>query len=412
MLPSIRKVTDIDMLQNNTALDAFVDALTCSPEVYTWHYDATGTLLQTNCTEIVYHEVFRNSECFEYMLKHGQESRFPLILSTRIGLMWCAAFEYNEDQLISSYVIGPVLHDEVNKDLIESGVRRLRVPPDTVTLFRNAIMKVPAVSSILFFQYGVMLHYYITGEKISRSELRFQKQQSPKQSQNPPAKRSRKQTYRIEQSLLQMIRDGNPDYHKAMDQAGQISSGVGISTGDPVKRAILSSSNFVALCTRAAIDGGLSPDTAYTVGDSYIQSLTECRTISDVRTVNHTMYEDFIHRVQRQRTSLDQSVQIRSCASYIETHLDEDLSLDRLAKEIGYSGCHLSRKFKEETGMTIRDYIKKARISRAMLLLTTTDMNISDISEHLRFCSSSHFSDVFRTVTGMLPGQYRNENRK
>lgn len=188
--------------------------------------------------------------------------------------------------------------------------------------------------------------------------------------------------------------------------------GVGITTNDPVKRAILTASNFTALCTRAAIEGGLTPDTAYTVGDSYIQALTECKTIADVRTVNHTMYEDFIQRVHKQRMNPKYSQQIQSCAAYIETHLDENLTLGRLAKEVGYSEYHLSRKFKEETGENIRDYIKYARIERARILLSTTDLSIREIAEQLCFCASSHFAKVFYDVTGLLPQQYRNEAYK
>ena len=188
--------------------------------------------------------------------------------------------------------------------------------------------------------------------------------------------------------------------------------GVGITTNDPVKRAILTASNFTALCTRAAIEGGLTPDTAYTVGDSYIQALTECKTIADVRTVNHTMYEDFIQRVHKQRMNPKYSQQIQSCAAYIETHLDENLTLGRLAKEVGYSEYHLSRKFKEENGENIRDYIKYARIERARILLSTTDLSIREIAEQLCFCASSHFAKVFYDVTGLLPQQYRNEAYK
>ena len=92
--------------------------------------------------------------------------------------------------------------------------------------------------------------------------------------------------------------------------------------------------------------------------------------------------------------------------------LDENLTLGRLAKEVGYSEYHLSRKFKEETGENIRDYIKYARIERARILLSTTDLSIREIAEQLCFCASSHFAKVFYDVTGLLPQQYRNEAYK
>ncbi len=122
------------------------------------------------------------------------------------------------------------------------------------------------------------------------------------------------------------------------------------------------------------------------------------------------MYEDFIRRVHSQKTDPRLSQQIQSCKAYIETHPDGDLSLENLAKQVNYSQYHLSRKFKEETGINIRDYIKAIRVERAKLLLSSTEMSIREISELLRFSASSHFARVFQEATGQLPQQYRKEN--
>ena len=394
------------------ALGSFVDALLCSPTVYAWRYSADGALTATNCPIHVYHRIFEHTGCLSYMIQEGKAERTPLILGAEMGILWAAVYEWEEDELCWCYVIGPVFHNEVSNELLAEAVRRYHIDPNWRPAFVRAMKAIPAVSSILFFQYAVMLHCIVTGEKLSRSDLRFQNRPDPDRGKKKTANRNRHHTYQAEQALLQLVRDGDMNYRSAMEKAGQLSSGVGISTNDPVNRAILTSSNFTALCTRAAIEGGLTPDTAYTVGDSYIQSLTECKTIADVRTVNHAMYEDFIQRVHRQRYNPQYSQQIQSCAAYIEAHLDEELTLEKLAHEVGYSEYHLSRKFKEETGDNIRDYIKFARIEHAKLLLAASDLSIKEIAEHLRFCAPSHFARVFREVTGQLPQQYRKENYK
>ncbi len=394
------------------ALAVFADAINSSPEVYTWRYDSAGQLQETNCPETVYHRIFEHTGCLAYMTGEGRNGKNPLILGGALGILWCAVYEWVEEDLVSCYVIGPVFHNEVSDKLLYDAVLHYKVDPAWRPLFYSAMKGIPAVSSILFFQYAVMLHFFVTGEKIGRSDLRFQHQQENRPGKKTPSDRSRHYTYQAEQVLLQMVREGNLNYRSAMEKAGQLSSGVGISTSDPVRRAILSASNFTALCTRAAIEGGLTPDTAYTVGDSYLQSLTECRTIADVRTVNHLMYEDFVRRVNRLRTDPRYSQQIRTCVAYIETHLDEELTLEKLAGEIGYSEYYLSRKFKAETGENIRTYIKNVRISRAKLLLSTTDLSIREIAEQLCFCSPGHFARVFHEVTGQLPQQYRKENYK
>lgn len=197
-----------------------------------------------------------------------------------------------------------------------------------------------------------------------------------------------------------------------MERAGQVSNGIRITGCDPVLQAIISASSFVGLCTRAAIEGGLSPETAYSVGDSYIQSMIGCKSISDVRTVNHEMYEDFVRRVHKCRTNPKLSKQVQSCCDYIELHLEDDLSIKLLAERVGYADYYLSRKFKKELKIGISNYIKFARIDYACALLTTTDLPIHEIAARLKFCSSTHFSDAFRSVLGKLPQQYRQENPK
>ncbi len=394
---------------NSSPLSVFSESLLCCPTVYSWHYNAAGDLLETNCPVHVYHMIFSHTGCLSYMIGEGKDSRTPLILGASLGILWCVVYKWENDALDSCYVIGPVFHNEISNELLDRAIQRYHIDPNWRQTFYRAMTSIPAVSSILLFQYAVMLHYFVTGERIDRSDLRFQRQVESSKGPRHPASKNRHHTYQAEQALLQLIRDGDLNYRSAMEKAGQLSSGVGISTSDPVRHAILSASNFTALCTRAAIEGGLTPDTAYTVGDSYIQSLTECRTIVDVRSVNHAMYEDFIRRVHRQRTNPQYSQQIQSCVSYIETHLDADLTLEKLAREVGYSEYHLSRKFKSETGENIRDYIKYARIERAKLLLSTTDLSIKEIAAQLCFCASSHFAHVFREVTGQLPQQYRRE---
>ncbi|MCR5087971.1 MAG: hypothetical protein K6C08_00485, partial [Oscillospiraceae bacterium] len=305
--------------KRSAALSAFSEALTVSPTVYTWHYHADGKLLETNCPEHVYQRIFEHTGCLSYMLGEGREARTPLILGAALGILWCAVYEWEEDIPVSCYVIGPVFHNEVSNDLLMEAIQRYDIDPTWRQNFIRSMKRIPAVSSILFFQYAVMLHFFVTGQRLNRSDLRFQHQGEPTKKKKQTTNRSRHHTYQAEQALLQLIRDGDLNYRGAMEKAGQLSSGVGISTNDPVKRAILTASNFTALCTRAAIEGGLTPDTAYTVGDSYIQSLTECRTIADVRTVNHIMYEDFIQRVHRHRVNPDYSRQVQDCVAYIET---------------------------------------------------------------------------------------------
>lgn len=401
------------ILPTNTPLQQFQDALTCSPPVYSWRYAPDGTLLETNCPIYDYHLIFEHSGCLSYMLEDGETQYTPLVLNADLGIQWCVIYKKDQGMLRSCYVLGPVFNTEVDHNELNEVLMRRSIALDYRPVITKEMYDIPVVSTILFFQYAILLHYYISEEKLQRSDLRFQKTSLPGTTRNSSREtRKRHQTYLAESALLQMVRNGDPNYHAAMEKAQTLSTGVGIKLKNPVRRAVVSACNFTALCTRAAIEGGLMPDTAYTVGDSYIQELLESKTISDVHSSMHAMYEDFIQRVNRQHRNPQYSQQIQSCVSYIETHIEEELSLTALAQHVGYTEYHLSRKFKAETGENIRDHIRYTKVERAKILLSSTDRSVREIAEDLHFCSGSHFSKIFREVTGTLPQQYREEHFK
>ena len=92
---------------------------------------------------------------------------------------------------------------------------------------------------------------------------------------------------------------------------------------------------------------------------------------------------------------------------YISEHLDADLSLEVLAREIHYSPSYLSRTFKLHTGGSLSSYVKKARIERAKLLLANTDYQVQEIAKKVGMPKINTFGTVFKSETGLSPTQYR-----
>ncbi len=390
----------------------FQELMTCGMNVYSWLYDPSGEVLATNCPDLVLDTIFTTIKCKEYMLDYAQKETAPLILSAPLGLMWCAAFERRDSELYRAWVIGPVFNTEISFVGIDQAMQRYDIPMYWRTAFQSLLQGLPVVPSTLFFQYGLMLHYCAAGEKLSRSDIQFQRSGTEGDADAAPkSKKDRHRTYMAEQALLRNIREGDLNFQTDLARAGQLSQGVGISTDTPITQAVITEAVFISLCTRAAIEGGLSPEAAYSLGDSYIQSATACKSISELRNLGHAMYEDFILRVRTARTSPELPKQIRACRDYIELHLEDDLSLEVLAQRAGYAPFYLSRKFKQAMNCTVGEYIRFARVERAKALLSYSDEPIRDIAARLRFCSTSHFSQVFREVTGMLPRQYRKQTQ-
>ena len=386
----------------------FQDLITCGAPVYTWRYGSDGHLVETNCPDLVIDAIFEHTGCKEYMLAYGQKNAQPLILGAELGLAWCAVFVREEDWLREMVVLGPVFNTEASMRGIENAVQQLHIPQIG---FRTQLAKIlntlPTVAASTFFQYALMLHYCATGEKLHRSDIQYQVGETRGKKESKLHPKDRYKTYATEQALLRMVREGDLDYRSVYEQAGTVSNGVRIDSDKPLQQIVITGAVFTSLCVRAAIEGGLSPESAYSLGDSYIQSMADSRTVSDLTGLMHEMYDDFIHRVHQCRTNPELSKQIRSCCDYIELHLEEELPLSVLAQRIGYTEPYLSRKFKKEVGINISDYIRFARVERAKWMLTTTDVPIAQIAQRLQFCSGSYFFEIFRNVTGQTPQEWR-----
>ncbi len=68
---------------------------------------------------------------------------------------------------------------------------------------------------------------------------------------------------------------------------------------------------------------------------------------------------------------------------------------------------YLTEKFRTETGLSVSDYIRKVKIHRAKVLLLSTDMSVSQISEKLAFNTPNYFIHVFKELEGCTPAVFR-----
>jgi AraC family transcriptional regulator len=101
--------------------------------------------------------------------------------------------------------------------------------------------------------------------------------------------------------------------------------------------------------------------------------------------------------------------QLDRVVEYVRAHLDEDLTLQRLAGEIGLSPYHFARLFRQTTGETPHQFVLRERVRRAQELLSETDLPLAAIAVESGFASQSHFTHVFRRQVGCTPRQYRRE---
>ncbi|SNT36900.1 AraC family transcriptional regulator [Granulicella rosea] len=99
----------------------------------------------------------------------------------------------------------------------------------------------------------------------------------------------------------------------------------------------------------------------------------------------------------------------RRVREYVETHLDQELSLEVLAKTVDLSPSHFATLFRQSTGFTAHQYVCHRRVKHAQNLLIETAQPLVEIAAACGFTSQSQFTTLFRRFTGLPPGKFRQD---
>jgi len=166
---------------------------------------------------------------------------------------------------------------------------------------------------------------------------------------------------------------------------------------------------MITLVTRAAIDGGLNYETAYTLSDIFIQKLEELNTAGDINRLSEEVLYTFTEQVLQVKNERYSNT-VNACKNYIYKHIYEEINPDDLGETLGHSPKYLSLLFKNEVGVSLRDYIHQAKMDEAKKLLAYSHTPISEISSLLNFTDQSHFTKVFRKIAGVTPKYYREKH--
>ncbi|OAX49042.1 response regulator transcription factor [Paenibacillus sp. AD87] len=105
----------------------------------------------------------------------------------------------------------------------------------------------------------------------------------------------------------------------------------------------------------------------------------------------------------------DQSQILITIHHYIKHHLEDDLSLTRIAQEVSLNPSYLSRWYKRITGKGISDYIHDRRIERSKELLLGSTCKMHEISAKVGFSDQHYFYRFFKKATGCTPQEYRDQ---
>lgn len=336
------------------------------------------------------------------------------IYSCASGLTYCASPIVVGGALVGGLVAGPVLLVET-EDLLEELTERRGVPcgeADALCAFLSDIPRSPPDKmsrlSLQLFANAVCIGDSSRELILQQGERLRQRAIGQYVHQVKSGGRSKRYPIEKERELLHAVTRGDRNTGNALlnELLGHIF--FFISDADTAQNRI---AELLLLLSRAAIQGGGSPDVILAVSDQYVRQLRRLRSQEETAQWLAQVLHYYTDLVFDLADSKHRNV-IRKAMSYIQLNCERNLTLGEVADYVGYSHTHFSKVFKEEMGCGFRSYLNQVRVEKSKLLLLADNAPMAEIYSACGFEDQSYFCKVFKRLVGVTPDRYRRQDRR
>ena len=214
-------------------------------------------------------------------------------------------------------------------------------------------------------------------------------------------------SYELEVELIDNIKQGSLSRAKTTLKKINALSRAILATDKirSIKNSLICS---CTLFTRAIIEVGVNPEDAFGLSDACIQKIETINDEGLLDQFEYEMLEAFINlRLQKNNRKTHYSPEIDAAIQYIYNNIFDHITLDDISQHVSLSPNYLSSKFKSEVGITMNEFINKAKIEESKFLLIHSNTKISDIAYIFNFCNQSYYTKVFKKYTGFTPYEYK-----
>lgn len=381
--------------------------------------DSTGQILICNPTEFPINPNYHNlQDQVKVWINQHASTSVPVMSSTAFWEKIIVVPMMMETGATGWILMGPIFSGTWSDVLLSGLLDELNIPQSLRPTWKDYYRSMTVMNESQLIHAGMLIYEWLTGQPLDLIELIPASVPSATKNQKAPAQMASLQisvsretgAYHhspdTEKLFLKHVRSGNKkELLQAFSAAANQKVGI-LSKRSPLRHQKNMAISVITLATRAAMDGGMFPEEAYTLSDLHIQHIEELGDLAKVDAALKMALGDFADKVRiRMEQSLSRPVIL--CRHYIFDHLFEDLSLSVLAEASGITPVHLSRLFRKETSISLTEYIQQQRIEEAKHLLSLSGSSISDISARLQFHDQSYFTKIFKKYTGKTPKQYQ-----
>lgn len=220
-------------------------------------------------------------------------------------------------------------------------------------------------------------------------------------------------SYSQEQRMLKSIETGNLEM-LTLCRNEEVEGNYGVMAASEERSVKNVCVSAVTLISRAAIRGGVHPELAFSLCDSYVMEIERVTNlmnlkplVEEAKTKFATMVRELKSR-QANQENPNYHPLVNKCKDYIFAHLHEKLSLQTIASELNVNPNYLSMLFQKCENVSFSEFVMREKVELAKAMLVYTSFSYAEIAFQLSFSSQSHFGKNFLSLTGMTPKQYRN----
>jgi len=357
-----------------------------------------------------------NNTFIKQIFRSLNSANLPVITTTKYLENFISISIKLEEKIIGTIIAGPTIQSEISGQLVDSIISENNLPlsckRELIDYYSHCYKKeyTTLLNIVIFLYYAIFQEKLDFNTLMSKNSSFIDLEQIIERDVGAVLSKNRQNDYihhsaLYEKRLLQCIKEGNLEQLMGLRYPLDGKPGI-LSKGNPLRSQKNNTICLTTLVTRAGIDAGLNSDLAYTLSDQYILQVEELNDVNDIEQLINRMLVDFTTRVKNAKKSSLSKV-ISECHAYIFRHVYDNITLTELSKLVNMNANYLSELFRIQTGITIRDYIQEQKIEEAKKLMDFSKLSLLEISTNLNFCNQSHFSRIFKKVTGLSPRQFR-----
>lgn len=353
-------------------------------------------------------------KCIKHYLRQCETSTITNIITPFHTHYYVLCISKEADEHI---VVGPFVENPITDELVYPIINNLKLNLNFASNLKLYYQSLPSIDTSTVYEILFTINEYITKNqnhpRLNTIDLSILPKQDSsydlfvKDLNRISIYKELEERYSGEDKLLSYITNGNISLIQKEFEKISISNSTIIRTKDSLRNTknLLLITN--TLFRRASYIGGVHPIYLDELSGKFAIKIEQALALKDLNNIYNQMIKSYC-LLTKEHSLLKYSPIIKETLMFINLNISSNLTVKKVAHEVGLSPDYLTRLFKKELGVNIITYINKKRIYTSLELLKDTNLSIDDIVDLIGLGTTSYFYTLFKREIGVSPKQYRN----